>query len=296
MELRDLRTLNAVIEAGGMTRAAVGLHVVQSAVSQAIKRLEAQVGQPLLERRPGGVVPTAAGVALHDHAELILNYVERAEADMRAFRGLSKGSVRLGMLSTSTPFALGPLLRTLRQHHPGLLLHVEEDLAAVLVDRVRSGHLDMTMAYIPADTKGLIAEPIVNIRLAVVVGREHRLSARRKVRLTELTDEPWITFPDGNPARRWLEDSCFASGFHPQIAVEIQSLNQLVTYVSAGVGIGMIPSQAALVERHEGPLRVLDVSDPLPSVVLGVVHEARRLSPAARAVLRSLIEVLQAPN
>lgn len=295
MELRDLRTLNTVIEAGGMTRAAVRLHVVQSAVSQAIKRLEAQVGQPLLERRPGGVVPTAAGIALRDHAELILNYLARAEADMRAFRGLNKGSVRLGMLSTSTPFLLGPLLRSLRELHPGLLLHVEEDLAAALIDRVKSGNLDMTLAYLPADTEGLTVEPVQTIRLAVVVGRGHRLNNRRKVQLSELADEPWISFTEGNPARRWLEDSCLAAGFHPQVAVAIQSLYQLLIYVSAGVGIAMIPAQTALLERHEGPLRVLNVGDHLPTVVLGFVYEARRLSPAARAVHRSLVDVLKQP-
>ncbi len=93
MELRDLRAFSVTVELGGVTRAARRLHLVQSAVSQAIRRLEQELGVALLERRPGGVQPTDAGRALASHAELILNSVARARRDAAEFAGLQTGTL-----------------------------------------------------------------------------------------------------------------------------------------------------------------------------------------------------------
>lgn len=97
MELRDLRAFAAVVDLGGMTRAARRLHVVQSAVSQAVKRLEQEYGLQLLERRSDGVRPTAAGEEMRRHARRILDSVARLEADMASYRGHAKGVVNVGI-------------------------------------------------------------------------------------------------------------------------------------------------------------------------------------------------------
>ncbi len=294
LELRDLRALTAVIEAGGMARAGERLHLVQSAVSQAIKRLEIQVGQPLLERRRTGIVPTPAGVALNRHAQLILNYVARAEEDMRAYRGLTRGSVRLGILSTASPFLLGPLLRHLAARHPGLLLHVEDDLADALLDRVRSGSLDLSLVYLPTEVHGLTVEEVKAVRLSLMVPRTHHLGSRKKVSLHELSGDTWISFEEGNPARRWLEDNCARAGFRPRVTVGVQSVHQLLAYVAAEVGVGMLPPQAAILERRDGAVRVLEIADPVPKVMIGYAYDDRQPSPAILAVRTALAEVLSA--
>jgi DNA-binding transcriptional LysR family regulator len=294
LELRDLRALTAVIEAGGMARAGEHLHLVQSAVSQAIKRLESQVGQPLLERRRSGVVPTPAGAALNGHARLILNCVARAEEDMRAYRGLSKGTVRLGMVSTVSRLLLGPLLHHLADRHPGLLLQVEENVTDVLIDRLRSGSLDLSVVYLPTDTHGLTFEEVQPVRLCLVVPCTHPLASRKKVALSELASDQWVTFEAGNPSRRWLETNCAGAGYRPTIAVEVQSVYQLLAYVGAEVGVGMLTAQAARVERHDDTVRELEIADTLAPVMLGYAYDERQPSPAIQAVRTLLTEVVRA--
>ncbi|MFI5313092.1 MAG: LysR family transcriptional regulator [Candidatus Dormibacteria bacterium] len=293
LELRDLRALTAVIEAGGMARAGEHLHLVQSAVSQAIKRLEVQVRQPLLERRRSGVVPTPAGAALNAHAQLILNCVARAEDDMRAYRGLTKGTVRLGLVATVSRLLLGPLLRELAERHPGLLLQVEENVTDALIDRLRSGSLDLCVVYLPTETHGLTFEEVQPVRLCLAVPRGHATASRDKVELRELATERWVAFQAGNPSRRWLETNCAGAGYRPTIAVEVTSVHQLLSYVGAEVGIGMLTAQAARAEQPNDAVRTLEIADTLAPVMLGYAYNAHQPSPAIQAVKNALTDMLR---
>jgi DNA-binding transcriptional LysR family regulator len=104
MEIRDLKAFVKVVETGGMTRAAARLHLVPSAVSQAVQRLEREVQVPLLIRRSrsGDVRPTEAGSSLARHAEYILTSVDRARHEMDEYRGILRGKAAVGIISTAT--------------------------------------------------------------------------------------------------------------------------------------------------------------------------------------------------
>jgi DNA-binding transcriptional LysR family regulator len=295
MEIRDLRTFLTVVEAGGVTRGAERLHVVQSAASTAIKRLESELGVVLLERSRAGVQPTEAGDSLVGHAQVVLNAVRRAERDMAAFRGLERGTVRLGIVHTAVPLVLAPLLRTVRSRHPGLLLEVEEGPVAGLEDRLRRGHLDVAVFYLPVELEGLDLVRLASVRLCVVAPMTHRLAARRGVRLASLADEEWISFPRSNPGRRWLDDACSAAGFEPRMGAEIETLAQLKAFVEAGAGIALLPRQAAEPELSAGLLHVLAVRGRLPQVGRARARHHGQPSPAVIAI-RSLLRDVFPPG
>jgi DNA-binding transcriptional LysR family regulator len=288
VEIRDLRTFLTVVEAGGVTRGAERLHVVQSAASTAIKRLESELGVVLLERSRAGVRPTEAGDSLVGHAQVVLNAARRAERDMAAFRGLERGTVRLGMVHTAVPLVLAPLLRMVRARHPGLLLEVEEGGVAGLEERLRRGHLDLAVFYLPVELDGLDLVRLASVRLSVLAPKTHRLSARRAVTLASLADEEWISFPRSNPGRRWLDDACSAVGFEPRMGAEIETLAQLKAFVEAGAGIALLPRQAAEPELSAGLLHELAVRGRLPPVALALALHQGKPSPAVRAI-RSLL-------
>jgi len=288
MELRDLNAFITVVDTGGFTRAAERLHLVQSAVSMAVKRLEREVDLVLLERRPRGARPTRAGAALADHGRIILNSVTRARQDMDAYRGLSKGTVSIGILPTATPLLLASLLRRLRLLHPGLEVHVEESTVRELVDRVRLGELDLAVLFLPAATEDLTVVEIGQVELAVAIPPDHPLAHRRKLRLATLADELWISFPDPNPGRRWLEDACSTAGFRPRVVTEVEMLAQLKTFVEAGAGLGMVPLNAAAAERRAGLLHLLAMT-PLTQVRIGYAYDPRQPSRAVTA-LRDALE------
>lgn len=291
MEIRDLRTLLTVVEAGGVTRGAERLNVVQSAASTAIKRLETELGVVLLDRGRGGVLPTEAGAALLGHAQGLLDAMGRAERDMAAFRGLERGTVRLGLVHTAVPLVLAPLVRAVRARHPGLHLEVGEGAVAGLEDQLHRGRLDLALFYLPVELEGLRLERLAGVRLSVVVPKGHRLFARREVRLAGLANERWISFPPSNPGRSWLDDAGSAAGFEPRMAAEVETLAQLKAFVEAGAGIALIPREAAEPERTAGLLHALAVRGRLPPVELAVAAPPGRQSPAVAAVTSLLREL-----
>jgi DNA-binding transcriptional LysR family regulator len=288
MEVRDLRTFLAVVDAGAVTRGAERLHVVQSAASTAIKRLEGELGVVLLERSRAGVRPTEAGEALVDHAQVVLNAVGRAERDMAAFRGLERGSVRLGVVHTALPLVLPRLLREAHARHPGLQLEVEEGATEPLATRLRQGHLDLAVFFVPVELEGLNAAEFARFRLSLLVSPTHRLAKRRQVRFVDLADERWISFPRPNPGWQWLEDACTGAGFEPRIAREVETLAQLKAFVEAGEGAALLPRRVAEPERQAGLLAEVAVRGSLPRVVLTHAEQRGRAAPAAVAV-RSLL-------
>lgn len=289
VELRDLRTFAATVEAGSMTRAAERLHLVQSAVSQAVGRLEREAGVPLLERGPGGVRPTEAGSALARHATLILSSVARAEEDMVAYRELGAGTVRLGILHTAAPVVLPGLLRRLRETHPGLRLHVEEAMVAQIEERLRTGQLDLAVVFFPVDFGELEVTRVASIPLAVALAPGHRLAGRRRVRLAALAGEPWVSFAPGNAARGWLDEACALAGFRPRVELEVETLAQVKIFVEAGFGVALLPPVAAEAERHAGSLALVGLAPPAPRVELGYAVDPRRPGRALAAV-RGLVE------
>lgn len=287
MEMRDLEAFVACVDLGSMTRAAEHNHVVQSAVSQAMSRLERDCGVRLLERQRGGVQPTEAGEALVVHARGLLNAMERAREDMQAFAGLEKGTLRLGVLHTATPLVLAPLLRALRAQHPGLRLHAEEATAAELADRLIAGTLDVGVLFLPASVGSLNVVPLAPVELVVISGDGARLGPG-PVDLASLRDASWVAFPLENPGRRWMDQSCADAGFTPSIAAEIGSLAQLKDFVAAGIGLGMVPAGSVEADRAAGFLASAPFS-PGTGVSLGYAYRSPQPGIAPTA-LRRLLE------
>lgn len=289
MEPRDLEAFLACVELGSMTRAADRIHVVQSAVSQAVARLERSCGVLLLERGRGGVRPTEAGAALAVHARGILTALERAREDLQSYAGLEKGTIRLGLLHTATPLVLVPLLRALRAAHPGLRLHAEEGTAAQLAEGLATGTLDLTIVFLPAHLESVEVVPLAPVSLVMIEGSPPGERTRRgAVDLSTLADEPWVAFPPDNPGRRWLDESCAQAGFAPRIGAEVGTLAQLKDFVAAGAGRGMVPVQAVEAERAAGILAARPFS-PVTEVRLGYAYRSPQQGRAPSA-LRALLE------
>jgi DNA-binding transcriptional LysR family regulator len=292
MELRDLEVFVACVELGSMTRAAKQCHMVQSAVSQAVARLERACGLPLLERQPGGVRPTEAGEVLTVHARGLLTAMGRAREDMQALAGLEKGTMRLGVLHTATPLVLAPLLQTLRNRHPGLRLQLQETSVAGLVDGLEAGTLDVGVVFLPATFPKFHVVPLAAVRL-VVIGGDGVWSGSEDVNLATLREAAWVSFPPDNPGRRWLDESCAAAGFTPVIAAEVGSFIQLKEFVAAGVGLGMVPAGSVKAERAAGFLTGVSFS-PVTDVRLGYVYRSPQLGITPSTLRRLLEETLGA--
>ncbi|MGH9103797.1 MAG: LysR family transcriptional regulator, partial [Acidimicrobiales bacterium] len=242
MELRDLRVFLAVVECRGFTAAGRKLYMVQSGVSDAVARLERELGLSLLDRRRGGTRPTPGGETLQRWARLLLNSSERAEREVRSFRTLEASSLRVGLLPTITALVLPGLLERLRASHPRMSVRVHEGLAPDLVELVRVAELDLAVVFFPLERVPDVELVDVAARpLHVLVSASHGLHDAGSVPLSDLAEEGWVTYPPHNPGRLWLEHACRLASFVPRIAVEVETPTQLQIFVEAGSGVAMVP-------------------------------------------------------
>ena len=284
MELRDLRTFAAVVDLGRFTLAAKRLHIVQPAVSQAVARLENEVGLKLLERKPGATVPTPAGMALWRHAQVVLNSVASAEQDMTAYRGLGKGSVNVGLVSGATTVILTRLLKRLHAEHPGLTIRVEESGTPQLLESIRLRHLDLAIVFLPVDAPDLLLAPVAKLSLAVAAPPEHPLASRKRIQFKALANEKWISFPPGNPGRIHLDSACEEAGFRPVIEAEVTSFSQLKSFVEAGYGLGFLAANSFANEVRAGTLAHVGVRPRSPKVTVACVYDRHHAGEAPAAV------------
>jgi DNA-binding transcriptional LysR family regulator len=295
MELRDLRTFASVIELRGMTRAARRLHVVQSAVSQAVKRLEQEYGLQLLERRSDGVYPTAAGIEFARHAERIMGMVTRLEEDMASFRGHARGVVNVGIVSTLAAVLVSPLVRAFDRELVDVTLRVKEGVAGELLESLRLGRLDLVAVVSPVEVEDMAFVGTGGLDLHVVVPPEHPFADRESVSFAETADEPWVSFPLSNPARRWLEDNSRKAGFRPLVAAEIETFTQMKAFVEAGIGIALAPSEFVTQELELGLLAAVPCVEPSAVAGLGYAFDPdQERTPviAARALLEEQLREL----
>ena len=145
MELRQLRAFVRVVEVGSISRAAIDLNVVQSALSQQITKLESELSTRLLQRSPQGVTPTEAGVAFFREAQLTLRHAEQAIRAAQESR--LSGTVSVGMAPTTAAVLGMPLMRALRERYPDVRLHMVESLSGHLTSMLNARQLDLAVLF-----------------------------------------------------------------------------------------------------------------------------------------------------
>ena len=195
IRLRDLETLIAVAQSGGMRRAAEALHLSQGAVSKAIAELEAVVGTRLFDRTRRGVEPTVYGEALIRRSRVILDELRDGANEIHSLADPGAGELGIGVGETLAASLVPAVVERLHRQHPRLTFKVESGDPPVLLDhflRQRICELVILRPWAPLRDPDLQIEPLFHERLSVIVGRPSPWARRRKVALEELLDELWV--------------------------------------------------------------------------------------------------------
>src|SRR4051794_29457957 len=176
MELHQLAYVVAVAEEGSFTRAAAREHVAQPGVSAQVRRLEAELGQPLFDRGPGAVTLTAAGEAVLPFARAALAGAAGVRAAVDELAGLIRGRVAVGVVP-SVGGRLADPLAAFHAEHPGVEVTLVEDTSDALLDGVRTGRLDLALAGVAGDAPaGLATATVSDEELVAAVAPDHRLA------------------------------------------------------------------------------------------------------------------------
>jgi DNA-binding transcriptional LysR family regulator len=271
------------------TRAAAREHVAQPALSQQIRRLEAELGLPLVNRTTRRVSLTPAGELLVARARRALAELEAAQSELESLVGLHTGHLRIGALHTMLPVDLSLLLAQFHERHPAVELTVREQSSEELAEMLRVDEIDLAFLSVTEriESHNLELLPLVDEELVAVLPPGHRLARRRRVRLSELADEPFISFRVGSRLRELLETAARDAGFEARVALESNESRRIRSLVSRGLGVAILPRSDT--EEIGAPVAVAALVDPeLTRDVTLAWRAERTLSPAA-AVFRDLV-------
>jgi len=286
MELRQLRYLVALADECHFTRAAAREHVAQPALSQQIRRLEAELGLPLVQRTTRRVAMTEAGEALVARARRALAELDAARDELDGFAGVQAGHVSIGALHTMGPVDLGSLLASFHERYQAVELTVREQSSDELAAMLRDDEIDLALLSVTEriHSRGLTLHPLITEELVAVLPPTHRLARRRRVPLVELAQEPFISFREGSRLRELLVTAAATVGFQPRIAFESNESRNIRSLVSRGLGVAILPRSDA--DDPGPPIAVAALVEPsLTRDVTLASRSQRRHSPAAEAFL-----------
>jgi DNA-binding transcriptional LysR family regulator len=287
MELRHLRTFLALAEELHFGRAARKLRIAQSAVSQTLRALEADLGVMLLERTKRQVSLTPAGHQYLRHARAALAQLEEgASAALRAATG-EVGELRLSFTLMSALTVLPRVVTRYQRTYPRVRVLVTPGGSTEQLDAIREGRCDVGFMAFKRDVSPLESLVVARAALVAVLPSRHPLSKRGRLELSELAGEPFIFLRQQSEPQiyEYFRAHCARAGFEPRFVMEVEHVEALLAFVAAGFGVSCVPS---LVERipFKGVTTVPLALDARGGI--SAVWQPQRLSPTASHFLELL--------
>jgi DNA-binding transcriptional LysR family regulator len=295
IDVTALRALRSVATLGTLARAADELGFTASAVSQQIKRLEREVGVPVLAPAGRGVVLTPAGQAIVDSAPSVFQALEQcAEAARSVADGAPRGTLRVVAFSTGIRGLLAPTVPALSARCPDLFLHISEEDPEQALRSVEAGTADLALTH-DADGLPVTLSPSVTQRHVhtdvgdIVLHRTHPLAALdRPLAVSDLAGYAWVTSPPGTVCHQWFRRLFAGSGAEPDVRHLIDDFSTQLSLVASGDVIALIPRLA------RPPLREDLVAMPLKRAPKREVFAAWRQSANASPAIQAVLGVLSA--
>lgn len=290
LEVKDLRLVRAIAEAGGVTAAARRLHLTQSAVSHHLGRLEARLGVALFRRVGRGLEITAAGERVARMS------VELDTRLLELERTLQKGSLtrrlRLATQCYTAYHWLPPLLDELSLRHPAVSVVIELGATSNPLESLLRGELDLAICHdeCPRDAP-VRSRALFRDRFAVVVGHGHRLATRRRVRPSDLEGETLLLYEMPNEAMRTLGRRLFEGTRGPARVERLPLTEAIMQLVRSGRGVSIVSSWAAEPYAGRGEVVGLPLSSPHATRRWRAVYAARS---ELSEPIAALVEVIKA--
>ena len=285
MELHQLRYFIAVADEGNFSRAAAKVRVAQPSLSQQIRKLEAEIGQPLFDRLPRSVVLTEAGRCLLDYARQILASIGDAQRCVDELKGKIAGDVAVGAIPTIAPYVLPELVVTFQKHYPDVTLHIVEDVTAGITRRIEAGELDVALASTCRPSPTLRRESIGNEPLLLLVPERHALAKKTLAEFDDLKSQRFLLLHEMHCLSQQVHHLLESRRLHPEVALAGSQLSTIANMVAAGIGLSIVPQM--MVKHHATPGCVsLPFAPPVPERELNLLYNPLRFQSKAAAAFR----------
>jgi DNA-binding transcriptional LysR family regulator len=265
-----------VAKVRNFSRAASILFRTQPTLSQQIQRLEREFGGKLFDRDFKAVRLTQAGSTLRRYAEEMLALRTEALDAIGQIKENPRGSLRIGTNDATCLYVLPNALAGFRRLYPQVQVNIYRNFSHKIVEKIQEGSVEVGIVSLPRTVKGLEVIPIFAAELKVLLPPDHPLAERKEITPEEISFYP-LLLPKTGRTRKMIEDLLRPYKKALQISMELASVEIIKKYVSAGIGISLLPEAFAQAEVAAGTLRLVSVQGPKLSRELGLVY--RRSSP-----------------
>ena len=296
LDVRRMKVLREVAARGSFSAAAEALSFTQSAVSQQVAALERETGAKLVERGTRGIKLTDAGEALVAHADIVLARLDDAEQELAAIAGLQGGRLRLATFQSAGATLVPRAMGVFHERHPKVELKMIEAEPEDSIPRMKDGEIDIALTYDyeaipePADQE-LERVHLVEDRMDLVIPADHPLAKRKRPKLADFADEPWIMSYLGSTCQQTMVLACRSAGFEPRIAFETDENTAVQAFVAAGMGVALMPRLALTAVNPGTVVREVTPSSQRRIWATRLVEGYR--SPASEAMVQILQDVAE---
>jgi DNA-binding transcriptional LysR family regulator len=290
MDLFALETFLAVAEERSFSRAAARLHRTQPAVSQAVAKLEAELGDALFDRASRDGSLTDAGEVLREYALKLLNLRREATHALGELHSLHRGSLNIAANEYTCLYLL-PVLDRFRRAHPQVKLSVHRSLASRIADEILAHSVEIGVLSFKPEDRALRSIVVFRDELAFVVNPRHKLARTESVSIRDLGDEDFVAHNVPSPQRAKVFEAFRRHRTELRIGVELPSLESVRRFVELGNGVALVPGLTVERELRSGVLVRVHVKELQMERKLRLVHRKEaNLSHAAMAFLQAVKE------
>lgn len=265
MLLEHLVTFARVVETNSVTQAAQELGLSQPAVTKRLSRLEAELGQRLLERRRDRVAPTAAGEVVYRHARRLRDGVLALRADVLALTEPGRGELRLAAVDTMVVHTLPALLSAFQRREPAVAVRARIGSIQETVDLVLRGEVDVGLTTVPVDDPRLVGRPLFRDPVVVAAVPELAQGLARPLELAALASLGIVTYASGSRFRAYVDGALAERGVALAPVMEFDSHEGVRVMASLGYGVALAPESVVRDDLDHGRLVRVEVHD-LPAL------------------------------
>jgi DNA-binding transcriptional LysR family regulator len=289
MELRQLEILRAVAETRNFTRAGERLGLTQSAVSQQIKALEEELGEPLLVRTSKRVEVSRGGEKVLEHAEQIFAKLREIRGTFKGTDTLAASRLRVAVATQALVHLFSPICAEFIRRYPQVELFFRTTANTnETIKQIRSNTADVGFASLPIRSRELKVERLFDDELVLTVSRAHGFAKRAFVEANDLTGQRFILY-EQNVSVRQVTDTFFQHvAIEPVVAAESNDTDFILQMVAENVGIAFLPAWAVADELHKNRVRAITVSNHPLRRSVAICHLKSNPSAAVRVFLSFL--------
>jgi len=291
VETDILRYFQHVADGATVTEVAELYQVSQPGVSRGLKRLDDEVGTPLLHRSGRLLKTTHAGHVFKRHVDAVLHALDDGLAAAEELIDPEAGTVRVAFQLSLGTWLVPHLVAAFRQTHPGIRFELEPSLDALGSSPVATGRTDLEFTTRRSGHPEVHWEWLFNQPLCLAVPPDHQLADRKRIALADVATEDFVMLRSTWELRSRSDELCTRAGFVPQVRFEADDLPVVLGFVAAGLGVAIVPAVTSEVQAPGSRERLVRLTDPAAYREVGLAWPAdRRLLPSADLFRRHVVD------